>query len=163
MDSVWYVAYTRPQKEAVVAHSAAEKGFDTFLPWALEPGKKARPLFPRYVLVRVERNQDWWPLMRCQGVSNLISDTNGFPKPVYEEEIAKLRSELGPGDTVKLATKARPANFAKGESVQIIDGQFRGLGGEVVKVFSRDRVRILLDMVGRKTAISVPAASLVGG
>ena len=162
-DSVWYVVYTKPQKEAAACDSISAKGFNAFCPWGQQDGKPIRALFPRYLFFECHRNMDWWPVMSCTGVNRLLCDTNDFPVAVSHSEITKLRAELGPDDTAQIHTRARLPDFKAGEVIQIIDGAFRGLRGECVKVTGQDRIRILLDMIGRKTVISVPTAFLAGG
>ena len=160
-EAVWYVIHTKPREEARCYADVTAKGFNSFLPLARE-ADKTKPLFPRYLFSLVHRNQDWWPLMRANGVSTILSDTFGFPVPVPVDQITAIRDQLV-DDTLHIPKAARKASLKAGETVRIIDGAFRGWDGEIVRVSARERVDLLLDMVGRKTKISIQASQLAGG
>ena len=93
-DTVWYVVHTKPQREAVAYGNIVAQDFTAFLPLGKEPGKPARPLFPRYLFVEIARNQNWWPIMSTRGVSTILCPASGFPVPVPLDVMAELRDRL---------------------------------------------------------------------
>src|SRR5262245_29479997 len=94
--SYWAVIYTDPQAEADVRRDIEEKGFGTFLPWYSQGtwrGDKLvirdKPLFARYVFVRLPDNTGWTPIVNTDGVKCVLMDA-GAPGRVSDAEIADL-------------------------------------------------------------------------
>jgi len=159
-DTVWYVVHTKPQREAVAYGNIVAQAFTAFLPLGKEPGKPARPLFPRYLFVEIARNQNWWPTMSTRGVDKILCSASGFPTPVPTDVMAELRTRLDPEtDTIQLASRARRRKFEKGKKVQIIDGPFQSLDALFV-VLRGERAEILLDIAGRAAKVTVDVGVL---
>ncbi len=136
--------------------------FTAFLPLGMEPGKPARPLFPRYLFVEIARGQNWWPIMSTRGVSTILCTTSGFPVPVPLDVMAELRMRLDPEDSVHFTSRARRRNFEKGKRVKIIEGPFQSLDALFVALRGK-RDEILLDIVGRAAKVTVDAKALRQG
>ena len=159
-DTVWYVVHTKPQREAVAFGNIVAQAFTAFLPLGKEPGKPARPLFPRYLFVEIARGENWWPILSTRGVSTILCSASGFPIPVPLDVMANLRARLDPEtDIIQLATRARRRKFEKGKKVQIIDGPFQSLDALFVALRG-ERAEILLDVAGRAAKVTVDAGVL---
>lgn len=164
----WYLAYTKPQQEAVAADQLARQGYGVYLPlyktWPKAGGKRAaagsagaapsavfEPMFPRYVFFRPScASQSLSPARSTRGVSTLVSFGLG-PAPVNPlliDTIRSLEAQRNQADAQALTP------FQPGAAVLLNADPFRGLQALVV-TSSAKRVTVLLDILGRPTAVQV--------
>ena len=69
----------------------------------------------------------------------------------------ELRSQFGDNSVYVISTSLSP-----GDEVQVIGGAFHGLAGVITRVMpARERVAVLLDFLGRQTAVEIPAGSVI--
>lgn len=154
---------SQPKREHIAArHLRQVGGIEVFLPrirfrratrqgvvWVTEA------LFPNYLFARF----DWRSLLRLvhhsPGVATVVHFGDRWPT-VPAEAIEELRRSLGDEEVHVL-----PAVFSPGDTVCIAGGAFHGLEAVVRQVMpSRQRVQVLLDFLGRQTAVEVPVGSL---
>jgi transcriptional antiterminator RfaH len=160
----WYVAQTRPRAEALATTHLNRQGFPTFLPRYLKRRRHARrvemvaaPFFPRYLFVSVDmETQRWRSIQSTIGVSRLVC--NGDSPAVVDdriiESLKQRENELG---FIQLDQRPR---FQPGEKVRVLDGAFTDSLGFYEGMTDRERVTILLDLLGRKVRV-ILAADLV--
>jgi hypothetical protein len=75
------------------------------------------------------------------------------------EMIEELRARIGPKETLE-----HPTEFVPGDSVRVQNGPFAGLEAVVQRPMpARQRVRVLLSVLGRQTAVELDAFRLSGG
>ena len=92
----------------------------------------------------------------CAGVSRVVSFGGNSPC-IADAVIAELKQLVG-GDALHVI----PETLDPGETVQISGGAFHGLMAIVTHVYSaRERVQVLLDFLGRQTAVDVSANAVV--
>ncbi|MBR1199519.1 transcriptional activator RfaH [Bradyrhizobium sp. AUGA SZCCT0158] len=160
-DSHWYVVQTRVNSETKAARNLIRQGFETYLPRYLKNRshagkieKVAAPLFPRYLFVQINiATQRWRAVQSTFGVSHLV--TNGpSPVPVAEQVLCMLRSREDQRGFVKLD---RRPQFSVGEKVRVLAGAFADNLGLFDGLGDRDRIAILLDLLGRKVRVSIEA------
>jgi transcriptional antiterminator RfaH len=163
--ATWYVAQTQVNAEAKAVHNLLRQGFSVYLPRYLKKRSHARkiervpaPLFPRYLFVQIDiATQRWRSIQSTFGVSHLV--VNGStPVPVGGEVIASLKACEDEDGYVKL--NHRPG-FALGEKVRILAGVFADSLGLFDGMADRDRVAVLLDLLGRKVRVSLDADLIV--
>jgi transcriptional antiterminator RfaH len=159
----WYTLFTKPRREYQVSEILSEKGMETFVPTVLmrRRGRLVeRPFFPRYMFVRVDFDEvglsqvQWTP-----GLTRIVS-FGGGPSPVPEEIIDHLRMRL---EQINETGTFSP--FKPGDRVRIKSGPLRDLEAVFEKhLSSQDRVRILLNILGRVTRaeIDVDAIERIG-
>jgi transcriptional antiterminator RfaH len=153
MTSRWYVVQTQPHAERKAMGHLIRQGFVAYLPRCLERRRHARkietvaaPLFPRYLFVTVDmETQRWRCIHSTFGVSRLVCNGDD-PAAV----VAALRAREDAGGFVQLVRRPR---FASGERVRIIDGVFADTLGLFEGMADRERVAILLDLLGRKVRV----------
>jgi transcriptional antiterminator RfaH len=156
----WFVVHTQPSKEAVANHHLLDQGFETYLPRFKKTRRHARkvdevlsPLFPRYLFVSLDLEQDPW---RCvtgtRGVSYLLL-TNDRPAAVPSQIIQNLKSQENPEGLVPLTSLSF---FLKGASVRIVEGAFKDHCATFEKMDDKHRVQLLLSCLGRNLSICVP-------
>lgn len=160
----WFAVHTRPQSERFASEQLEAQGFCVFLPQFLRKRSHARrverrpyPLFPRYLFVEIDMAvQRWRSINGTLGVTRIVGNDHG-PTPVADgivEELMRRRDEAG---FVKLAPAA---SLMIGDKVRILGGSFASMMGLVEGVSDRDRVSILVDLLGRKVRVTLDSPDL---
>ena len=160
----WYVVHTHARAEAMAREHLERQGFETYLPCYLRRRRHARrveevpaPLFPRYMFVTFDPGRvAWRPILSTIGVSNLLSEGER-PLPVPEgvvEEIAAQENDDG------LVSMAREEPYRRGDMVRVTGGPMGGLIGLFDGLSDRERVWVLLDLLGRQLRVKVPDAAV---
>ncbi|HZP76294.1 MAG TPA: transcriptional activator RfaH [Pseudolabrys sp.] len=161
----WYVVQTQPNAERKAVAHLERQGFATYLPRYLKRRRHARrvetvsaPLFPRYLFVTIDMDtQRWRSIYSTVGVSRLVC-AGDTPTPVPEQVVELLKQRE---DTAGLIKLERRPQFRPGEKVRVLDGVFSDCLGLYEDMADRDRVAILLDLLGRKVRVLVDAESVV--
>src|SRR5271168_3719729 len=159
--SRWYVVQTQPHAEAKATGHLRRQGFETYLPRYLKRRRHARkvetvaaPLFPRYVFVAVDlAAQRWRSIYSTVGVARLVCNGDD-PAAVPDAVVAALRGREDAGGFIKL--DSRPG-FRPGEKVRVLDGAFSSCLGLFDGMAERERIAILLDLLGRKVRVVLDA------
>jgi len=158
----WYVAETHPQSEARALAHLARQGYAAYLPRYLKRRRHARrtdtvraPLFPGYLFVCMDIAKTRWRAIRSTiGIRYLICEGEkplAVPQGVVED-IRAQEDELG------LVPVAPP--FKPGEEVRVTDGALREQIGWFQRVADRERVVILLNLLGRQIPFTVPLGAV---
>ncbi len=157
----WFVAHTQPNAEAKAVVNLNRQGFDVYFPRYLKRRRHARkvetvaaPLFPRYVFVAVDlAAQRWRSIYSTVGVARLICNGDD-PAAVPDAVVAALRSREDASGFIGL--DSRPA-FRPGDKVRVLDGAFSSCLGLFDGMAERERIAILLDLLGRKVRVVLDA------
>jgi transcriptional antiterminator RfaH len=160
-DSSWFVVQTRINAEAKAACNLVRQGFDIYLPKYLKRRSHARkiervpaPLFPRYLFVRIDMaTQRWRAIQSTIGVAHLVSNGSD-PAPVPQQVLRCLQLREDENGYVRLDSRAR---FALGERVRVVTGVFAESLGLFDGIGDRERVAVLLDLLGRKVRVMLDA------
>lgn len=160
----WFVVRTHPKGEFKALGHILRQGFDAYLPRYLKRRRHARrsdtvqtPLFPGYLFVEMDPDQARWRALNSTvGVSELIC-ANGRPAPLPEEIIADIRQREDEEGYVVLG---RQTSLRPGDRVRISDGAMADRTGIFECITDRDRVFLLLDLLGRQVRVKVPLAAL---
>jgi transcriptional antiterminator RfaH len=161
----WYVAYTNPHAEAKATAHLNRQGFEIYFPRYLKRRRHARrieivaaPLFPRYLFVAVNlAAQRWRSIYSTVGVSRLVCDGDD-PTPVPNGIVEALKSREDVNGYIKL--DQRPP-FRAGDKIRVLDGAFSSCLGLFEGMADRDRIAILLDLLGRKVRVVLDADLVV--
>ena len=153
----WYVVQTQVNGEAKAAHNLLRQGYEIYLPRYLKRRRHARkvdfvpkPLFPRYMFVAIDMaTQRWRAIPSTQGVSHLVCNGDE-PAAVPSGVLGALKAREDVLGFVRM--DAKPA-FAPGDKVRVLAGAFKDNAGLFDGMGDRDRVAILLDMLGRKVRV----------
>jgi transcriptional antiterminator RfaH len=157
----WFVAHTQPHAEAKATAHLNRQGFQIYFPRYLKRRRHARkietvaaPLFPRYLFVSVDMSvQRWRSIYSTVGVARLVSNGDD-PAPVPVGVIEALQSREDAAGFIKL--EQRPP-FRAGEKVRVLDGAFASCLGLFEGMAERERIAILLDLLGRKVRVVLDA------
>jgi transcriptional antiterminator RfaH len=157
----WYVAHTQPHAEAKAVAHLNRQGFEIYYPRYLKRRRHARkietvaaPLFPRYLFVAVDLEaQRWRSIYSTVGVTRLVCNGDD-PAAVPAAVVAALKSREDAHGFIKI--ESRPA-FRPGEQVRVLSGAFSSFLGLFEGMAERERIAILLDLLGRKVRIVLDA------
>lgn len=164
----WYVVHTYSGFEQKAKKALEEKvktlGKQDAIPEVLIPSENVvemkkgvkktstRKIFPGYILVRMELNDETWHLIKS------IPKVTGFvgggkvPPVVPDEEVQRITKQISEG-TLRPKPKII---FEKGESVRVVDGPFTNFNGLVDEVKpEKGKVKVLVSIFGRSTPVEL--------
>jgi transcriptional antiterminator RfaH len=159
MTHCWHVVQAHFHAEAKAQIHLARQGFETYLPRYLKRRRHARrvdlvaaPLYPTYLFVAFDPAvQQWRSIRSTIGVAQLLCNGE-LPKTIDGSIIGALRSREDERGFVELA---RRPQFASGDRVRVRDGVFNDCLGLFEHMTDRERVVILLDLLGRKVRVTL--------
>ena len=160
----WYCARTKPKHEHIAtANLHRNLGLEVFHP-RLRVNRATRrgavsvvePLFPCYVFVRCVLAESLNEIRYTTGVSTIVHFGDRTPA-VSDSVIEELQECFGAEELLAVNDGLRP-----GVEVVLADGAFLGMRAFVLRVLpAKQRVHILLDMLGRPTPVEVDRNSVV--
>ncbi len=119
-------------------------------------GKKRtykRKLYPGYLVVQMEINEDTWFLVReTPGIGD-FTGAGGHPTPMNPREVQSIlaKQEEKPDQQEKVKI-----NFHVGDRVKIKEGTFENFEGEVSSIDETNgRVTVLINIFGRSTPVDI--------
>jgi transcription antitermination factor NusG len=151
----WYVAYTYPRHEKLVADQLRHKSVESFLPtytktsrWKDRQVKIAVPLFPGYIFTRISASEKL-KVVSVPSVIRMLS-FNEIPVPVSDADIDDLRLCISRGSALQ------PHTFiAIGERVRVREGVFEGLEGFVVRHHNGCRLVVTIALIHQSVALEI--------
>jgi len=161
---LWLLVRTKPKQESAAVRALASRGIEAYLPRLLEPRSHVRaprgpvPLFPSYVFARIVAAEQRAAAHYCPGVAGLVRFGDALGA-VEDEFVADLRRREGERGFLVVGEVRRPRE--PGSRVRVVRGPLAGYEGIVARYMpSRDRVRLLLAMVGGARNVEVAARDL---
>jgi transcriptional antiterminator RfaH len=150
----WYLVYCKPRQEAVARSNLDRQGYKTYLPLIREMRRRAgrrveavAPMFPRYLFIQLStETDDWGPIRSTLGVASLVR-FGQLPTTVPGVLIEQLRRR----EDADGLHKAPIGEYQRGARVRIADGGFAGYEGIFLARSGRDRITVLLKVLGRDT------------
>jgi transcription termination/antitermination protein NusG len=162
----WYVVHTYSGHEAKVKKNLesrietmdmSEKIFEVIVPTEEEieihNGQRRtvnKKVYPGYVLVKMRMDDDSWYVVRnTPGVTSFVG-MGTKPTPLRDDEVITIKQQMtAEAPRVKLS-------LAVGDNVRIVDGPFQDFEGKIDEVNQdRGRVKVLVSMFGRETAVEL--------
>jgi transcriptional antiterminator RfaH len=162
-EPAWFCVRSHPKHEHIAAAHLRQAGIEVLLPrirfrkaslrgpvWTTEV------LFPCYLFARFDWRASLRLVHHSPGVSKVVSFGTHWPA-IPDGIIDELREAVG-ADELHVIDE----NFSPGDKVKISGGIFHGLTALVMQVIpARQRVRVLLDFLGRQTMVEVSGEKLV--
>jgi transcriptional antiterminator RfaH len=156
-ETPWYVVHTHAHSESKAASNLSRQGYSIYLPLYLKKRRHARrvetvaaPFFPRYLFIRVDwKTQGWRPIQSTIGVRRLVCHGDE-PASLSNRVVAELRNREDEHGYIRFDPRPR---FAPGDQVRVINGAFDTCLGLFEGMKDRERVAILLDLLGRKVRV----------
>lgn len=119
-----------------------------------------RKLFPGYVFLNMEMNDDTWYVVRnTRGVTGFVGP-GSKPVPLTPEELRPFgivpKDEENSADSKEAKNKILSVDFAEGDTVRILAEGWTNEEGVVQKIdFSRQKVTVNIDIFGRSTPLEL--------
>ena len=151
----WYALYTKPRKEHQVEATLRGQGIETYFPTVQRKVRRRDRsdrvvYFPCYLFARIDltivprSTIDWMP-----GIRRIVG-SGDQPAVVDDEIVEMIRQRL---DVIE---EVGYGGLTQGDRVRIISGPLRDLEAVFDKPMSSvNRVRILLEVVGRMTPVEI--------
>lgn len=162
---IWHAVQTHTHAEAKAQMHLARQGFQTYLPRYLKRRRHARrtetvasPLYPCYLFVTFNSAiHRWRSIHSTIGVARLVCNGD-MPAAVDDAIIDGLKSRENAQGFIQLERRPR---FASGDKVRVREGVFSDCLGLFDSTGDRERVAILLDLLGRKVRVVLDEESVV--
>ena len=151
----WYCIRSKPKMEAVAAATLSTlDAVEVYLPRTIRPKKikstKTKVLFPGYFFARFDPRIHIRNIHYARGVAYVVKRKE-VPVPIPSQVMIELR--LLSVDGI-LEIPDQPHEI--GSKVKIISGLFKGGEGVVTQlVSSRERVKVLFEILGQKTELEI--------
>ena len=124
-----------------------------------------RKVFPGYILVRMELNDESWGAVRnTPGVTGFVGATSR-PSPLSLDEVVKIlapatqkAAAVGRGGATSSAEKPKVelVDFSVGESVTVMDGPFATLPATISDIDPvHQKLQVLVSIFGRETPVEL--------
>jgi transcription termination/antitermination protein NusG len=116
-----------------------------------------KKVFPGYLLVRQELDDDSWYVVRnTPGVTGFVG-SGAKPTPLSRREVEDILG-VGKVEGVEVAQKkARPRlEFETGEQVRVVAGPFADFNGAISEIdVDRSKLKVLVNIFGRETPVEL--------
>ena len=112
---------------------------------------KENKVFPSYVLVRMEMDDNTWAVVRnTPGVTGFVG-SQGNPAPLTREEYNKIMKR-----TSHEAPKKTSSSLEVGQSVKVVSGPLAEFDGVVSEVSpDAGKVKVMVSIFGRETPVEL--------
>ena len=122
----------------------------------LKSGQKTiseRRLYPGYVLVQMDMNDDSWHLVRSTPkVTAFIGGSALKTTPIKDKEVELILRRM---DDSKV-NPTQKLTFEVGESIRVIDGPFKDFSGSVQEInYEKNKLRVEVVIFGRATPVEL--------
>ena len=162
----WYIVHTYSGHENKVAKTLRQRSqslgfedriFDIIVPTRntikVSQGKKENveeKIFPGYVLIRMEVDDESWLLVRTtQGVTGFVGAGNK-PTPISNREVEAIQKFM------KTEEPLYKTSFTIGEAVKIVDGPFADFLGTIDEIDeTKGKIKVLVSIFGRETPVEL--------
>ncbi len=167
----WYVLHTysgyedavaRNLKQRIESLDMADKIFNVLVPKEkkikIKNGKRKEveeKIYPGYVLVEMIVTDDSWYVVRNTPRVTGFIGSGTIPIPVSLQEMKDLQKRMGATD------QKYTIEFSAGDPVKIVDGPFKDFDGKVSAIDEeRGKVKVLISMFGRETAVELDSLQI---
>ena len=118
---------------------------------------KENKVFPSYVLVRMEMDDNTWAVVRnTPGVTGFVG-LDGKPSPLRRDEFEKMMRRGGNRAAAAAAAPKRTAsNIEAGQSIKVLSGPLADFDGVVSEVNAESgKIKVMLTIFGRETPVEL--------
>ena len=118
----------------------------------------AKKVFPGYLLVRCDMNdQTWFCIRNTPGVTGFVgqSQKGQKPTPLSRREVETFLSAKGDGQATP-KRKAPKLEYEEGESVRVKEGPFADFSGTVAEINADHmKLKVLVNIFGSETLVEM--------
>ncbi len=168
----WYVVHTQSGYEKKVKQNLEartssmnmeERIHEVVIPMEdvveFKGGKKVvvqKKMFPGYLLVRCELDDDSWYVIRnTPGVTGFVGQ-GAKPSPLPRKDVESFLA-VSTETPEEVAQRAKPrSQYEMGETVRVKEGPFADFSGEVIEINEDQlKVKVLVNIFGRETPVEL--------
>jgi len=167
----WYVVHTQSGYEKKVKQNLEarissmnmeERIHEVVIPMEdvveFKNGKKVvvqKKVFPGYLLVRCELDDDSWYVIRnTPGVTGFVGQ-GAKPSPLPRKDVDNFLQVKEEGEEAPKRSKPR-LEYELGETVRVKEGPFADFSGEIVEINEDQlKVKVLVNIFGRETPVEL--------
>ena len=117
-----------------------------------------KKVFPGYLLVRCEMDDDTWFCIRnTPGVTGFVGQSHKGqkPTPLSRKEVETFLTAKGDGQDAP-KRKAPKVDYEEGESVRVKEGPFADFNGTVAEINTDHmKLKVLVNIFGRETLVEM--------
>jgi transcription antitermination factor NusG len=154
MPPYWAAVRSLPQRERFATEQLGLRGYETFLP-LVATQRASAPLFASYFFCRIV--EQWRAINYCFGVLALVR-VGDCPCRIPDYEIEALKARADASGIIRLPPPPPPRSqrqFAKGEKVKIVAGQFAHFDAIHSGMRRGDLERVLITILGAQREVTV--------
>ena len=109
-----------------------------------------RKLYPGYVLVQMEMNDESWHLVKSTPkVTAFIGGSALKPTPIKDKEVEIILQRMDESKT----NPTQKLTFEKGESIRVIDGPFKEFSGTIEDInYEKSKLKVSVVILGFRGA-----------
>lgn len=160
----WYVVNTHPHQEERAEINLRRQGYQAWMPRLLRERRHARridvtsvPLFPGYLFVNLDHQmQPWRAIDSTFGVRRILCHGER-PRPVEQGFVEALKETTDENGVVALAAE----EFKIGQPLRLLTGPFADRIGTLLRLADKDRVALLLNLLGREVQVVVSRRQVI--
>ena len=171
----WFVVHTYAGYEnkvksnlesRIASMNMEERIFEVVIPMEdvieFKAGRKTvvpKKVFPGYLLVRLNLDDDSWRVVRdTPGVTGFVGG-GAKPTPLSRKEVEAILGveKVGEGGVPGEGKKARPRlEFDVGEQVRVVTGPFADFNGAISEInVDQSKLKVLVNIFGRETPVEL--------
>ena len=168
----WYVVHTYAGYEnkvksnlesRIASMNMEDRIFECVIPMEdvieFKGGKKVtvqKKVFPGYLLVRCELDDDSWRVVRnTPGVTGFVG-LGAKPTPLSRKEVESILQVQPEGAEGAKKTRPHRPMFEAGETVRVREGPFADFSGQIADINEEQmRVKVLVNIFGRETPVEL--------
>jgi transcription antitermination factor NusG len=158
----WYALYVSSRQEKKVENGLLKKGIEAYTPvvktmkqWSDRKKMVELPLIKGYVFVK-HADHEKEQVFTVNGIVNYVSFEKK-PAIVQEKEIQLLKDMISFGYETSVANYD---HFTTGNNVKIVQGDFKGLFGTIIKKDKNEFFAVALNSIQQHVIIKLPSAIL---
>ena len=143
----------------ITSMNMEDRIFDVIIPTEdaveIKSGKKQevkRKVFPGYVLVRMDLDDDsWYVVKNTPAVTGFVGPPGARPVPLSITEVEQILREPEEGETV-----APSVEFETGENIRVTSGPFADFTGTISEISpDASKIKVLVSIFGRETPVEL--------
>jgi transcriptional antiterminator RfaH len=163
-EPAWFCVQTQTKREHIAASNLRQDAHvEVFLPrirfrrsTRRGPAWVTEALFPGYLFARFPLSALLRRVQSLRGVRGVVHFGHRWPS-IPDAVVVQLQSTVGDAEI-----KILSADLKTGDSTEVVTGVFQGFQALVARVIpSSQRVSVLLDFLGRQTAVELNSDQLV--
>lgn len=168
-EKLWYVLKVQTNRERTIRDALLKKirleGLEDSFGDILIPSEKVvdtrsgkareqdRKLFPGYIMINMELNDETWYLVRDTGGVGDFAGAAGKPLPMEQYEVDRM---LGKAEEDSSSAPKVKIEFSVGDVVKIREGTFESFEGTIETIDDHSgKISVLIEIFGRSTPVEL--------